>query len=128
MKKIILLFILFASLQVSAQNGFASYGSPAGYTNQQLALKNALAIDNNNNKWIAYQRIGLGKFDGSNWTMFDITNSSLPSDTVNSLAVDGSNNLGLQHSRGWQSLTVQTGLSITLLIHLFRIQILFQLL
>src|ERR1051325_1972147 len=93
MKKIIILLGICASLQALSQNGFTSYGSPAGYTSVQLRNKNALVIDNNNNKWIAYQLIGLGKFDGNNWTVYNKSNSLLPSDTVKALAVDAANNL-----------------------------------
>ncbi len=100
MKKIFLLLSVCAALQSSAQNGFTSHGSPTGYTSLQLRDKNALIIDNNNNKWIAYQKIGLGKFDGSNWTMFNPINSSLPSDTVKALAVDASNNLWIGTYKG----------------------------
>ena len=100
MKRIFLLISLSISSQAFSQNGFTSYGSPSGYPFAQLNLKNALVIDNSNNKWIAYQRIGLGKFDGNNWTMFNATNSSLPSDTVNALAVDASNNLWVGTFKG----------------------------
>ena len=33
---------------------------------------------------------GLAKFDGTNWTVYDTTNSGLPDNAVVSLAIDGS--------------------------------------
>ncbi len=59
---------------------------PAGYTNLQLGARNAFHLDASNNKWIGFYLIGLGRFDGSNWTMFDTTNSTIPSNQVNALA------------------------------------------
>lgn len=100
MQKTFTLFIIAFAINVSAQNGFTSLGSPTGYTTSQLNNKNALVIDNTGNKWVAFQKIGLGKFDGSNWTMYDVSNSSLPSDTVNALAVDGANNMWIGTLRG----------------------------
>lgn len=100
MKKTFTLFIIAFAINVSAQNGFSSLGAPSGYTTSQLNNKNALVIDNTGNKWVAFQKIGIGKFDGTNWAMFNAVNSLLPSDTVNALAVDASNNIWIGTSKG----------------------------
>ena len=36
---------------------------------------NAIAIDGNGNKWIGTYDRGLAKFDGTNWTVYDTSNS-----------------------------------------------------
>ena len=35
---------------------------------------------------------GLAKFDGTNWTVYNTSNSGLPDNDVSSLAIDGSGN------------------------------------
>ena len=60
----------------------------------------SLAIDGSGNKWIGTGGWrfdyswggGLAKFDGSNWTVYDTSNSGLPTNTVLSLTIDGSGN------------------------------------
>ena len=89
--KLLLPFILICNTCL-AQNGFTVHLMPTGYTTIQLRFKNAIAIDNTNNKWIGFQSIGLGKYDGVNWTMFDISNSQLPVNDVRSIAFDASSN------------------------------------
>jgi hypothetical protein len=60
---------------------------PTGYTQAQLSHKTALTIDNAGNTWVGFnQHVGLGKFDGTNWTMFDTTNTPMTSATVTALA------------------------------------------
>jgi hypothetical protein len=55
---------------------------------------NSMTIDNNGNKWFATSK-GLVKFDGSNWTVFNSTNSGLKFDIVNDLAIDKNGNIWL---------------------------------
>lgn len=38
--------------------------------------------------WIGTDGGGLGSFDGANWTVYDSNNSGLPSDYINSIAID----------------------------------------
>ncbi len=93
MKRLLLLLYCFSSCVAAvATNGITSYNMPNGYTSAQLRDKNAIAIDNNGNKWVAFKNIGLGKWDGSNWTMYDTLNSSIPSKNVTAIAFDASNN------------------------------------
>jgi ligand-binding sensor domain-containing protein len=51
----------------------------------------AIAIDEQRNKWIGTSN-GLAKFDGINWTVYDTSNSRLPDNSVNTIAIDGINN------------------------------------
>jgi ligand-binding sensor domain-containing protein len=60
----------------------------------------AIAIDVQGNKWIGTYRGGLAKFDGINWTVYDIWNSKLPSNTVFSIAIDGQGNKWIGTDKG----------------------------
>ena len=99
MKNFSFLLLLLPAFSFS-QNGLTSYAMPTGYTTTQVRYKNALAIDNSGNKWVGFRDIGLGKFDGTNWTMFNKSNSGLPCDTVTSIAIDPSNTLWIGTYRG----------------------------
>ena len=52
----------------------------------------SIAIDGSGNKWIGTFGGGLAKFDGTNWTVYNTSNSGLPDNDVSSLAIDGSGN------------------------------------
>ncbi|MEP7265733.1 MAG: hypothetical protein ABI772_14610, partial [Bacteroidota bacterium] len=56
-------------------------------------IRNDIAVDNTNNTYIAFQRIGLGKFNGSTWTIYNVANGALLSDTVTSVAVNASGDI-----------------------------------
>ncbi len=79
---------LFCNLGLKAQAVVDTFNLPAGYTPSQLGNRNLLMVDSANNVWVGFKRIGLGRFDGSGWTMYDTTNS-LPSQNVLSLAFSG---------------------------------------
>jgi ligand-binding sensor domain-containing protein len=50
----------------------------------------AIAIDEQGNKWIGTVNGGLAKFDGVNWTVYNTSNSGLPSNLVPwAIAIDG---------------------------------------
>lgn len=65
---------------------------PPGYSNVQTRIRNGITIDQNSNYWIAFDRIGLGKYDGTTWTMYDSTNLSLPTNKVTGVVFDESQN------------------------------------
>jgi ligand-binding sensor domain-containing protein len=44
------------------------------------------------NKWIGTDGGGLAKFDGVNWTVYNTSNSGLPGNSVNAIAIDGQGN------------------------------------
>ena len=92
MKRIFTLLLLLPLFSFS-QNGLTSYPMPPGYPFAQVQFKNVLAIDNAGNKWVGFRDIGLGKFDGANWTIYKTANSAIPSDNVTALAVDAANNI-----------------------------------
>lgn len=48
----------------------------------------ALAVDRQNRLWVATYSKGVAMFDGQSWTMYDRTNSGLPSNKVESIALD----------------------------------------
>ncbi|HTL82605.1 MAG TPA: T9SS type A sorting domain-containing protein [Bacteroidia bacterium] len=82
--------ILFC-LPVFAQNGVTTIPMPTGYTSNQLAAKNAIAVDNASHEFVGFRQIGLGKYDGVSWTMYDTTNSAMPSNDVRAVYCDGGN-------------------------------------
>jgi len=51
----------------------------------------AITIDKQNNIWIA-TFFGLVKFDGTNWTVYNSSNSGLPGDIVHCIAIDDAGN------------------------------------
>ena len=64
---------------------------------------NCISIDANGDKWIGTASFwndstqtemggGMAQFDGSNWKVYDTSNSGLPSDDVLSIAIDASGN------------------------------------
>ena len=52
-----------------------------------------MEIDNNNAIWIGTNSSGLLKFDGNNWSIFDTTNSMIPTNRITDLAIDKENNI-----------------------------------
>lgn len=59
-----------------------------------------ISIDNLNNKWIASSQNGLSKFDNYNWTNFNTSNSSIPSNSINCIATDANNNVWIATNQG----------------------------
>ena len=57
-----------------------------------------IAEDSEGNKWIATNYFftgsgwikegGLAKFDGSNWIVYDTSNSNIPTNNINCIAID----------------------------------------
>lgn len=52
-----------------------------------------MAVDKNNNIWIATFSGGLVKFDGANWSTYNRANSDLPSNYVNAIVFDSIGNI-----------------------------------
>ncbi len=82
--------LFFAHDSLKAQAVVDTFNLPSGYVSSNLRIKNALNIDLSNHVWIGFRNIGAGKFDGTNWTVFDTTNG-LPSNNVLSFAFEGTN-------------------------------------
>jgi type IX secretion system substrate protein len=88
-----LLSVLLLCTEISiAQLGNLAYPVPPGYTSQQVRNRNDLKADANNNVWVAFKLIGLGKFNSGAWTIYDTTNSPVPSNEIHALEFDNSNN------------------------------------
>src|SRR5688572_27919736 len=90
--RILLFIILFSALEGQCQSFITDYDLPPGYSNLELRQRNQLNIDSAGNKWIAFANIGLGKFDGISWTVFDSSNSGLPSDSITAIEFDPAGN------------------------------------
>ncbi len=86
-KSTLFLILLLIAAAVQSQNGVTVYLNPSGYSPMQLLYKSGLGTDASDNKWVAFDSIGLGKFDGTNWTMYNTANSQLPSNKMTSLYV-----------------------------------------
>ncbi len=84
------LFIVAIATNSAGQNGVTSYPLPTTGSN---FFRNCLKIDAAGNKWVGFRNIGLGKFDGTTWTMFDTLNSNIPANAVNDVAFDASNTM-----------------------------------
>ena len=52
----------------------------------------SIAIDGSGKKWIATYGGGLTKYDDTNWTVYNESNSGLPDNFIFSLAIDGNGN------------------------------------
>jgi hypothetical protein len=69
----------------------------------------AIAIDGQENLWVGTETYwngstdvngGLAKFDGMNWTVYNTSNSNLPSNYVTAIAIDGQGNKWIGTSEG----------------------------
>ncbi len=52
-----------------------------------------LAVDHDNNLWAGFLGQGLGKYDGSHWTVYTPSNSGLPESNISDIAIDDYNNI-----------------------------------
>jgi len=59
-------------------------GFPAFFTD--------IFIDNSNVTWLSMNTIGLSKFDGTDWTLYNSSNSSLPDNGIRSVSSDQEDN------------------------------------
>lgn len=97
MKKITILCIgilQLLALDLLAQGGFTSYPNSFGVANLRTSLK----IDPSGNKWMgttgtASSARGVYKFDGTAWSVYNVTNSGIASNVVNDIAFDGLGNI-----------------------------------
>jgi hypothetical protein len=101
MKTKLLALICFVYIAfANAQNGFSIYHIPLTGASTAPDHKSGLAIDPTGNKWVCFLYNGLGKFDGSSWTFYNIHNSGLASDTVLAVAFDGANKTWIGTAKG----------------------------
>lgn len=95
MKKVctIILLSLFISSEIYSQNGLTAYPVPPSPNGAAYRYRNDLKVDAANNIWVAFRDIGLGKFNGTRWTVYNNSNSSFPDSTVYAISFDNMNNV-----------------------------------
>lgn len=98
MKKIISILIVFVTIVSSAksQTGVTTYPIPTGFSPIRYDLK----VDDTGNKWVGFRSNGLGKFDGTTWTIYDTLSSNIPSNQVNGITFDAANNVWVGTIKG----------------------------
>ncbi|MEP7168409.1 MAG: T9SS type A sorting domain-containing protein, partial [Bacteroidota bacterium] len=62
--------------------------------------RNDIKVDAANNVWVAFRDIGVGKFNGTSWTVYNNSNSSFPDTTAYAIAFDNLNNVWAGTNRG----------------------------
>jgi ligand-binding sensor domain-containing protein len=62
-------------------SSWISYNPPNGH------VTGSVAFDSENNTWVPTDN-GLAKFDGENWTFFNISTSQIPTNSLNSVTID----------------------------------------
>jgi hypothetical protein len=95
----IILFCLFISTEMFSQNGLTAYAVPSG-NGATYRYRNDLKVDAADNVWVAFKDIGMGKFNGSAWTVYNNTNSSFPDSTAYAIAFDNMNNVWAGTNKG----------------------------
>lgn len=97
MKKHLLTFLLTLTFAINCKSqAVVSYPLPTG----THFPRNVLKIDALGNKWVGFHRIGLGKFNSGVWTTYDSLTSNIPSNQVNDIAFDASNNVWVATIKG----------------------------
>lgn len=92
MKKFFTFFILLFLMETVHAQNITQYIQilPPGYTSAQARLMNDFKVLNDSIFWIGFQLIGLGRYDGVTWNVYNPSNSSMPSNQVNAVETDGS--------------------------------------
>ncbi len=73
------------------------------FNNQSASFLNniyCITIDTAGNKWIGTGGGGMGKFDGTNWTVYTSSNSPLPSNIVKAISFDSQNKMWIGTTAG----------------------------
>lgn len=118
---LICILLQYFFVQSQTQYGITSYPRPSGYSLMKTKTTGGLGIDNLGNKWVGYDSIGLGKFSGTqlnpNWTIYDTSNSPIPSNRVTCLFASGNTvyagtdkGLARYDSSGWVIYDTTSGL------------------
>jgi hypothetical protein len=107
MKQLLLFFICLSLFAAKAQNGFTTYTTNLSLTGP-LLKQTAFIVDNSGNRWFGFRaanisgNVGLVKYDGISWTMFNTsTNPALPlTNMITALAADNVGNIWIGTSFG----------------------------
>lgn len=94
--------ILFLMICGESFGQFTSITMPSGYTQQQIRFRNDIMIDDQDNIWLAFNSIGLGKYDGS-WTIYDSLNTGFGSNRIIGV---------IQTSTGFIAAACSSGISV----------------
>src|SRR5690349_11026836 len=100
MKKSTLLLLLLTSYISDAQTGLTSFSNPPTLYLANSSLYSSLDCDPQGNAWVIFNNAGLGKFDGTNWTVFNTSNSGLRKNKIWSLCHDHQNYIWLATDSG----------------------------
>lgn len=68
-------------------------------------------IEGSENIWFGSQSDGLANYNGSEWTIYNSTNSKLPSNTINEIRIDSDGTKWIATEKGLVSLTLTTEIS-----------------
>jgi len=90
MRQLLACCIIFFSCLINASAQYDTIAGPPGYTITQLRSANEMIFDGSENLWMSFFKIGLGKYDGTGWTMFDSLNSGLLRNKINTVAANAS--------------------------------------
>jgi type IX secretion system substrate protein/two component regulator with propeller domain len=103
MKSCFILIIFIIPSFSFAQLDVVEHDPPPGYSLYQTRTSRHLVIDSQENIWVSFAFVGIGKYDGTNWTMYNTTNSGIPSDTITAVEVDDNGNVwvGTHHGLGY---------------------------
>src|SRR6185436_17667647 len=101
MKKIFTIILIISSFpfEMYAQNGLTAYAVPPPNV-QGSRFRNDLKVDASDNVWVAFKDIGLGKFNGTNWTVYNNSTSLFPDTTAYCIAFDNLNNVWAGTNKG----------------------------
>lgn len=91
----------FNQIWVGNQSPYISFfnGNDWQVYNNVIDVAWCIAKDKNNNIWVGTNS-GITKFDGTNWTTFNTSNTLLPSNSINDIEVDSNNILWIATSKG----------------------------
>ena len=82
-------------------------------TGMPIDFARMVVIDDSNNKWIGTDS-GLIRFDNTNWTLYDTTNSNLVSNDITSLKIDNTGLIWIGHDYGISTYDGQSWNNISL--------------
>jgi hypothetical protein len=94
------LLLLLLSFTAYAQNGATYISMPSPYNPQVLRNKNCIAVDPGGRVWVGFQNVGVGVWDGSNWTVYDNSSFFLPDNNVRSVSFDSTSGVWVGTNSG----------------------------
>ena len=101
MKHIFTLFFALLSIFSEAQDTLFQQTIPiTPHPFSATKIRNDLHIDASGNYWLAFEKSGLGKFNGSSWSFFDTIGNVLPVLKVNHVTTDIAGNIFAGTSAG----------------------------